>query len=98
MKMAGALIVAIALLASAAVYSRLPQEIPSHWNAAGEVDDTIAKPWGPFVLPLVMIGVTALFLALPRISPAGYEIEEGARALRAILIGNDYQRRLVTFA
>jgi uncharacterized membrane protein len=75
-----------AIAISVIFYPRLPQEMPTHWNSAGQVDDTVAKPWGPFVGPMVMLFVAALFLALPRLSPRGFEIEEKARAYRAIVV------------
>lgn len=85
MKFAIAAIVA-AFLITAIVYPRLPEQIPSHWNVDGEVDATTAKPWGAFMLPLMMLGSLAMFLALPRISPKGYEVEGRSRAYRAIFL------------
>jgi uncharacterized membrane protein len=78
--------VVAALLASAISYDRLPSEIPIHWNSSGEVDDTMAKPWGPFFLPLMMLGAAALFLVLPRISPRGWDIDGKGRGFRAIVM------------
>jgi uncharacterized membrane protein len=69
----GLVVLAFALVG--AVYDRLPEHMPTHWNADGVVDGRMAKPWGPFVLPLTMAGVFAVLLVLPYISPRGYEIE-----------------------
>ena len=85
MKIALALVF-VAFLLPAVVYDRLPQQIPSHFNARGEVDGYTAKPWGAFLMPLVMTGVVALFAALPRISPRGYEIDPRSRAFSAFLL------------
>lgn len=60
---------------AAALYSRLPESIPTHWNAMGEVDGFTPKPWGPFVLPLMMAGVYLLLVIVPRVSPKGYRME-----------------------
>ncbi len=60
---------------AAALYSRLPESIPTHWSAKGEVDGYTPKPWGPFVLPLVMAGAYLFLVILPRISPKGYRME-----------------------
>ncbi len=57
------------------LYDRLPELVPTHWNATGEADGFTAKPWGPLVLPLSMAGVYLLLSAIPRISPRGYGIE-----------------------
>jgi uncharacterized membrane protein len=39
------------------------------------VDGFTPKPWGSFILPLVMMGVYALLLVTPRISPRGYRMD-----------------------
>jgi uncharacterized membrane protein len=52
-------------LLPAALYARLPDPYPTHWNLAGQVDGWTAKPIGPFVLPLALLAVHAL-LAVSR--------------------------------
>ena len=79
-------VVFIAFLLPALVYDRLPQQIPSHFNMQGEVDGYTAKPWGAFLMPLTMAFVVAIFAALPRISPKGYEIDPRSRAFSAFLL------------
>jgi uncharacterized membrane protein len=74
----GLVVLAFALVA--AVYNDLPDYVPSHWNASGVVDAKMAKPWGPFMLPLTMAGVFALLLVLPHISPRGYDMTRFRRA------------------
>ncbi|NOK32420.1 SdpI family protein [Corallococcus exercitus] len=65
----------IAAFAMAIVfYGRLPESIPTHWNAEGVVDGHTPKPWGPFVLPLVMAAVYLVLVAVPRISPKGFSV------------------------
>jgi uncharacterized membrane protein len=81
----GLVVLAFALVA--AVYGRLPQHVPTHWNASGAVDGTMAKPWGPFMLPLTMAGVFVLLLVLPHISPRGYEMEPFRRAYGVMQLG-----------
>jgi len=66
---------AAAFALSGALYRRLPDVMPTHWDIHGAVDGTTPKPWGPFVMPLVMAGVLLVFAVLPRISPRGYSIE-----------------------
>jgi uncharacterized membrane protein len=73
--------------AVAAAYDRLPERVPTHWNAAGLVDAKMAKPWSPFVLPLTMAGVLALLLVLPHISLRNYEMEPFRRAFARIQLG-----------
>lgn len=52
-----------------AAYPAIPDIVPSHWNAAGVVDGTMPKMWGLTLIPLLMIGFTALFIVLPRVDP-----------------------------
>src|SRR5262252_8785286 len=80
-----ALILVLAAFAmTAALYGRLPERIPSHWNIRGEIDGYVSKPFGPFLLPSVMAGMFLLFLALPAISPRGFRFE-GFRSVWGIL-------------
>ena len=60
---------------TAVLYDRLPESVPTHWNASGQADGFTPKPWGPFVLPLVMAGVYLLMLVIPRVSPRGFRVE-----------------------
>ena len=68
-------LIAGSFLFSAAVFLWLPDQIPSHWNLAGEVDSTMSKTWGAFMMPLIMLGLYAIFLMIPALSPKGYGIE-----------------------
>ena len=54
----------------------MPDRIASHWNERGQVDGYMAKPWGLFSLPLVSVGLLALFLVIPRIDPLKVNIEK----------------------
>jgi uncharacterized membrane protein len=66
------------------LYDRLPELVPTHWNARGAADGFIPKPWGPFVLPLTMFGVYLFLIAIPRISPRGYRVERFQRVFEII--------------
>jgi uncharacterized membrane protein len=68
-----------------AVYARLPQRVPSHWNLQGQVDGWMEKPWGPFVQPLVAIGMLALLWLLPRIDPRRANVERFAEDRRLLV-------------
>lgn len=70
----GLIMTAVALVVTAALYPSLPDPMPSHWNAAGEVDGYMPKFWGAFMMPLLMLGMWLLFLALPAISPKGFRM------------------------
>jgi len=65
-------IVAVLILTLAitvVAYPTLPDQVPSHWNAAGEVDGYLPKLWGAAIVPLIMIPLTALLFLIPRIDP-----------------------------
>ncbi|HET7544990.1 MAG TPA: SdpI family protein [Polyangiaceae bacterium] len=48
---------------------RIPELVPTHWDARGHVNGYMQKPLGVYVLPLTMLGVHALLSLVPRISP-----------------------------
>ncbi len=58
------------------LYPTLPEQIPTHWNARGEVDGWTPKPWGVFVMPLIAIGTLVLMKLIPVISPKGFRTDE----------------------
>lgn len=61
------LITSIAILLPIAVglilWDQLPEQIPSHWNAAGEVDGWSSKPFAVFAMPLILLAVQWLCVA-----------------------------------
>jgi uncharacterized membrane protein len=61
--------ISLALLAGAALWNQLPDPMASHWNANDEVDGYVSKFWGVFLLPLITLGMFALFMAVPNIDP-----------------------------
>jgi immunity protein, SdpI family len=78
-RLLGAALTAAAFGLSLAFYGRLPQLMPTHWNLRGVADGFTPKPWGPFILPLVMAGTFAVFFAIPLMSPRGFRIAPFAR-------------------
>lgn len=77
-------LVAMAVLLSAVLYSRLPESLPVHWNAAGEIDRYESKQLGALLMPLIMIITAVIFEAVPRISPSGFTLDANERGFRAI--------------
>ena len=79
---ASLVVTALALGASVYVsvflYDRLPEQVPIHWNAAGEADGFVAKEHSFltfYLIPLAMLGVAGLTLLLPWLSPKHFEID-----------------------
>ena len=87
MRIAVAALIVAAVALSLIFYWQLPDIVPVHWNAAGEIDGRAPKLEGVSIIPIAMLVVLAVFALLPRISPAGYDIEKKSRAYRAILFG-----------
>lgn len=63
------LLIAIAVVVSVAVYPQLPERVPTHWNAGGEVDGWSSRAFGAFLIPCIMIAVAVLTPLLPKIDP-----------------------------
>ena len=61
-------------------YPDLPDPMPSHWNADGEVDDWMPLPWGALIIPLVTAALWLMFAVLPAISPKGFRLDAARRA------------------
>jgi uncharacterized membrane protein len=56
-------------IASAAVWTRVPERMPVHWNLAGEPDRYGGKVEGLLLAPLIAVGLYLMFLVLPLIDP-----------------------------
>jgi uncharacterized membrane protein len=63
------ILIAIAIIAGAVFWNRLPDQIASHWNANDEVNGYMPKFWGVSLMPLITLGMLALFLIVPSIDP-----------------------------
>jgi uncharacterized membrane protein len=68
-------LIVLAFGASALLYPSLPQTVPIHWNIHGEVDGYGDKSLGLFLMPMVMVLLTGIFLVLPRVSPRQFEVD-----------------------
>ena len=64
-------LIALAFGVAAWLSPRLPELVPTHWDARGHVNGYMRKPLGVYVLPLLMLGLHALLSRVPRISPRG---------------------------
>lgn len=72
-------IVALGVLASLAAYPSLPDQVAIHFDAAGEPDDYLARPFAVALLPALGLGLVALFEVVPRIDPLGENFESFQR-------------------
>ena len=65
----------LVVVAGAVAYPTLPDQVASHWNAAGEANGYMGKFWGIFLLPLVMAGMFLVYFFIPKIDPLRKNIE-----------------------
>ena len=64
-----ALVLILTAAMTLAVYPTMPDVVPSHWNAAGDLNGTMPKFWGLILVPIIMYGFCGLLAVLPRIDP-----------------------------
>ncbi|PKN90624.1 MAG: hypothetical protein CVU44_23005 [Chloroflexi bacterium HGW-Chloroflexi-6] len=79
-------LIAIAALVGLALYAQLPDPMPSHWNAAGEIDGYMSKFWGVFMMPLMTFGITLLLVAVPSIDPLKSNIDQFRGIYNAFIV------------
>src|SRR5271157_1951898 len=71
----GAALIAVVLAATAVAYPHLPDTVPTHWDAHGNVNGWSAK-WTLFAtVPGMMTAILLLFAALPWLSPKHFEVD-----------------------
>ncbi|MFM8427869.1 MAG: SdpI family protein [Chloroflexota bacterium] len=81
-------LIAITVIAGALLWNQLPEQMASHWNTNDQVDGYMPKFWGVFLMPLVTLGMLALFIVLPNMDPLKANIAQfrGAFNLFIVLI------------
>lgn len=62
-------LIIIAFLVSIALYNKLPNLMPMHWNIAGEIDSYGPKILVTFLSPILMIAIWIGMLYFPKIDP-----------------------------
>ena len=50
-------VILLPILAGLILWNQLPERIPTHWNAAGEIDGWSSKPFAVFGLPAILLAV-----------------------------------------
>lgn len=69
------LIIVLSFFIGAFSYAYMPDIMPTHWNAQGEIDGYMDKFWGLFLLPMISFGIFALFVYLPKFEPRKNNLE-----------------------
>ena len=62
-------IIILAGLAGFYFWSRLPAQVPTHWDFAGQVNGYSSPFWAAFLLPLMILVLYLVFLVLPYLDP-----------------------------
>ena len=62
-------LVGLTLGFSAAVYTKLPAEIPTHWDFRGEINDRTSRVWAAWLMPLVLVTMAIILPRLPALDP-----------------------------
>lgn len=81
--------VAVTFATSMLLYPGMPDPVPSHWNAAGEVDGYMAKPWMMAVLfgsVLMTWGIFKLVLRLSRKDDPERDVAPILSAVQAVSV------------
>jgi uncharacterized membrane protein len=79
-------LILIATLAGLLLWNQLPEQMASHWNVNDQVDDTMPKFWGVFLMPLVTMGMLLLFLVVPSIDPLKANIAKFREAFNLFIV------------
>lgn len=79
-------LIVLSLVVTAWLWPTLPEIVPMHWNAAGQVDG-----WGPkwqllLLGPGLITATLLIFLALPWLSPRRFEVSRSGRVYSKVML------------
>ncbi len=80
------ILIAAAVIAGLLLWNQLPEQMASHWNVNDQVDDTMPKFWGVFLMPLATLGMLLLFLFLPGADPLRANIAEFRQSFNVFIV------------
>jgi uncharacterized membrane protein len=80
------LIIIVAVVSSVAVYPRLPDSIPTHWDLYGKPNGWSSRFWGSWVMPIFLVATWAFMRVLPAIDPRGRNYLKFGGAFEGIII------------
>lgn len=67
------IVILLPIIVGLLLWKTLPDRVPSHWNAAGEVDRWSSKGFTVFGLPLIMLGVQWLCVLCTALDPKKHQ-------------------------
>lgn len=74
------IMITAAFIFATVMYFSLPEQIPLHWDAAGEIDGYGSKSYA-FMFPVIAAVVWLLMLFTRRFSPKGYTVDSFIRTV-----------------
>jgi uncharacterized membrane protein len=80
------LIVVAAFIASAVVYPRLPESMPTHFDMSGQPNGWSSRLFGAWVVPLFLVFMWVLIRVLPAIDPRGSNYAKFGGAFEGIIV------------
>ena len=80
------ILIASAGVAGAVLWNQLPEQMASHWDINDQVNGTMSKFWGVFMMPLIALGLMALFLAIPNIDPLKANIAQFRESFNLFIV------------
>ncbi len=72
---------------SGVIYFLLPDEVPTHWNAQGEVDDTSPRLFAVLLMPVLTVFLWGLFVILPKVDPRREAYTKFAKTYEQVIVG-----------
>ena len=75
------IVILLPILVGLILWNQLPDPVPSHWNAAGEVDGYSSKPVAVFAMPLVLLLIHWLAAVITGLDPKKQNQSEKVRVL-----------------
>lgn len=69
-------LIVLSIVASFYFYANFPDQVPTHWNYQGEVDDYSSKTFAAFFFPALNVALYLMFLGLPYLDPKKQRYEE----------------------
>lgn len=77
------LIILIPMVIGLLLWDRLPDPLPIHWNAAGEIDGYGSRGMAVFFLPLFMLGMHWFCILMTSLDPKSADI--GGKSLQLVM-------------
>lgn len=81
------LLTVLGLVGGLLVAPLLPERVPSHWNAAGEIDGTSSRNTALYLMPALMFGLGVMILYIPQIDPLRANVEKFRTTYNWVVVG-----------